>query len=264
MTDLLRPELAGLGDDLASAWRSGSTIALPPDEALPQTRAEALAVQARMASGLGEVGGWKIGAALPAVQVAEGHDGPIPGRIFRDRIFFHPARIDADLVPRCKAEIEWAFRLERDLVAAGRPLTRADVTGGGFSLVPAIEIAGSRYEPEAGRRPRTFGTIADNGGGGAFVFGPPIAAWDEAMVAGAAITGGIEGGAAAVIYQGEQRGDVVAILVDMLNDVAGRGGTLAAGQYFSTGSLCDPLPLRRGDTFVAGFAGLATISVALT
>lgn len=29
--------------------------------------------------------GWKVGAAVPAVQIMEGHDGPIVGRLFSHR-----------------------------------------------------------------------------------------------------------------------------------------------------------------------------------
>ena len=32
----------------------------------------------------GDVAGWKVGATVRAVQVFEGHDGPLPGRIFAD------------------------------------------------------------------------------------------------------------------------------------------------------------------------------------
>ena len=41
----------------------------------------------------GQVAGWKVGATVRAVQVFEGHDGPLPGRIFADRLFDSPARI---------------------------------------------------------------------------------------------------------------------------------------------------------------------------
>ena len=33
----------------------------------------------------GKVAGWKVGATVRAVQMFEGHDGPLPGRIFADR-----------------------------------------------------------------------------------------------------------------------------------------------------------------------------------
>ena len=80
-----------LARDLAEAWRSGGTIPLPPAGQGPATRADAYEIQDRMAELIGgQVAGWKVGATVRAVQVFEGHDGPLPGRIFADRLFESP------------------------------------------------------------------------------------------------------------------------------------------------------------------------------
>src|SRR5204862_2101619 len=83
-----------LARDLAEAWRSGGTIPLPRAGEGPATRADAYAIQDRMAELIGvKVAGWKVGATVRAVQVFEGHDGPLPGRVFADRCFDSPAKI---------------------------------------------------------------------------------------------------------------------------------------------------------------------------
>src|SRR5258706_2681779 len=101
-----------LANDLAEAWRSGGTVPLPPAAAAPTTRAEAYAIQDRMAALVGgTVAGWKVGATVPAVRVFEGHDAPLPGRLFADRCFDSPARVPAALLPGLKIEFEFGFPL---------------------------------------------------------------------------------------------------------------------------------------------------------
>ena len=53
-----------LAQNLANAWVSGGTIALPIAANAPATRADAYAIQDRMAELIGsQVSGWKIGRA---------------------------------------------------------------------------------------------------------------------------------------------------------------------------------------------------------
>src|SRR5258706_2951277 len=125
-----------LAHDLAEAWRSGGTVPLPPADAAPTTRAEAYAIQDRMAALIGgTVAGWKVGATVPAVRVCEGHDGPLPGRLFADRCFDSPARVPARLFPGLKIECEFGFRLNRAV-----PTAAADLPGA-LSFHPALELA---------------------------------------------------------------------------------------------------------------------------
>jgi len=68
---------------LVNAWNVGGTIPLPEAHMAPRSREDAYAIQDRIAEILGDrCVGRKVGAAVPAVQVMEGHDGPIPGRLF--------------------------------------------------------------------------------------------------------------------------------------------------------------------------------------
>lgn len=257
----MRAELETLALDLAAAWTSGRPIPDPEGAARPRDRQEAYQVQDRMAQAIGgKVGGWKVGAALRAVQVAEGHDGPIPGRLFADRIFVNEARLPASLYAGYKAELEYAFRLRRDLSARAEPYSRDEVAAAA-DFVPGIEIAGSRFQGNTTDR-RTVLAIADNGSGGAFVFGENLADWRGIDLDGLAIEAGLPG-QPVEFYRDEQRGDVVTVLQEMVNDLLARGVPLSAGDYLSTGSLCVPLPLKQGQPFIARFGGIATLRVTL-
>lgn len=261
----MNPKIEKLAAALAAAWRDGTTIPLPAAADAPASRAEAYAIQDRLAEIVGErVVGWKVGAAIAAVQRLEGHDGPIPGRLFASRIYDSPAVVPGAKFAGYKVECEFGFRFTRDL-----PVPRPNFTRDGIVAVlnfhPAIELAGTRYVPgTGGRQPRTHDVIADNGGGGAFVFGPAIPNWHRIDFDKLPLDPRIDGGPALLVYQGELRRDPVAIAAETVNDLAARGVAFKAGDYLSTGSLSMPTPVGRGQSFVAKFGDLATLSVKLT
>ena len=110
-----------LAKDLAEAWKSGGTTPLPAADKAATSRAEAYAVQDRMAELIGgKVVGWKVGATVRAVQIFEGHDGPLPGRVFADRCLESPAKLSSKLVRGAKVECEFAMRLTKDCRARRR------------------------------------------------------------------------------------------------------------------------------------------------
>lgn len=109
-----------LARDLADAWRQNRTIPLPPAGQAPATRAEAYAVQDRMAELIGgRVAGWKAGATVRAVQIFEGHDGPLLGRVFADRCFESPASIPGGLFHGAEGALH-----RDDLALGGHPRCR--------------------------------------------------------------------------------------------------------------------------------------------
>ncbi len=250
---------------LAEAWRADTLIPLPEGDARPSSRAEAYAVQDRLADLLGEPRrGWKVGATVEAVQKLEGHDGPIPGRLFAPRLYDTPATVPGKRFGGYKVECEFAFRFTRDLPMVGAPFAAADIAD---SLVfhLAMELAGVRYAPGAGsRRPRTYDTIADNGGSGGFVFGPAIADWRDIPFETLPIDARMDGGAPLEVYTGEYRRHPLDVVAETANDLAARGIAFVSGDYISTGSLTMPTPIGPGQSLLATFSGLGTLEVTLT
>ena len=252
-----------LARDLAEAWRSGGAIPLPAQG--PATRADAYAIQDRMAELIGaKVVGWKVGATVRAVQIFEGHDGPLPGRVFADRLFDSPAKIPASLFAGVKVECEFAFRLTRGLPKGTTPVSRDDIAEL-LTFHPAFELAGSRYAPGTGNRAAaTFDGIADNGSGGAAVLGAAVANWQTLPFDGIEIDARIDDSPPIQIYTGAYRRDPVAIVAETFSDLRARGIDLPGGTCVLTGSLSLPTPVRKGQTVTAAFAGLPPISFTLT
>ena len=261
----MKESLEQLAQSLAEAWRACGNIPLPAAGAAPASRAEAFAVQDRMAEVIGDrCVGWKVGAAVRAVQILEGHDGPIVGRLLAPRIFANPAQVPAAMFDGYKIECEFAFRFRHNVPARQRLYTRAELEPI-LVLHPGLELAGSRFASRSGgRRFTTHDAIADNGSGGGYVVGAGgIADWKGIDFEHLPIDARIDGGAPIEVYTGEFRRDPVDILVETVNGLGERGIGLAAGDLLSTGSLTMPTPLRKGQTFVARFGNLPTLTVGM-
>jgi 2-keto-4-pentenoate hydratase len=148
--------LERLAADLAEAWRNDTRIPLPEGGADPASRAEAFAVQDRMAELIGDrTAGWKVGAAVKAVQELEGHDGPIIGRMLAARLYHGPARVPAATFAGGKVECEFAFRLTADLPRQDAPYTSDDVTRVLVFHPRSSSPARATPRPKAGSRART-------------------------------------------------------------------------------------------------------------
>lgn len=260
----MKQSLEDLARSLAEAWRTCGTIPLPPADAAPGSRVDAFAVQDRMAELLGErIVGWKVGAAVRAVQILEGHDGPITGRLLASRVYSSPAQIPASMFDGYKIECEFAFRFRQAVPARAHAYRRAELEP---LLVfhPGLELAGTRYAAgNGGRKFTTHDAIADNGTGGAYVVAEGVEKWQGIDFEQLPIDARIDAGDPIQVYAGEFRRDPVDILVETVNGLSERGIGLTAGDLLSTGSLTMPTPLHKGQTYVARFADLQTLSVSM-
>ncbi|MGI4801791.1 MAG: 2-keto-4-pentenoate hydratase [Janthinobacterium lividum] len=229
------------------------------------TRPQAYAVQDRVATLIGgQIVGWKMGATVRPVQLMDGHDGALPGRIFADRCFESPARIPANLFQGVKVECEFAFRLTQDLPVRTELVTPDEIAGI-MSFAPAFELAGSRYAPgTGGRAPSTFDGIADNGSGVAAVLGPAVPDWRGLPFETMEIEASIDGVLPIQMFTGAYRRSPLVIAAETFSDLHARGVDLPAGTCVLTGSLSLPTPMRRGQTIIARFAGVSTITLTLT
>ncbi len=257
-------KLERLATALAKAWGDGTRIPLPIASEAPSSRAETYAVQDRMAELIGDpVAGWKVGATVEAVQRLEGHDGPIPGRLFAPRVFDSPATVPGAIFGGYKVECEFAFRFTEGLPVRDRPYRPQEIADL-LLFHLAIELAGTRYAPNTGGRPpRTLDSVADNGRGGGFLFGPAIRDWRDIPFVTLPLEARIDDGESIQVYTGEYRRDPLEVAAETVNDLCARGIGHKAGDYLSTGSLTMPTPIGWGQTLVARFADLGKLSLTL-
>lgn len=261
---MLDEGLEGLARDLAKAWTDGGTVPLPPAGQGARSRAEAYAVQDRMAELIGgTVAGWKVGATVRAVQVFEGHDGPLPGRVFADRVLEGGGSVDARLFPGAKVECEFAFRLRAGLPPGNGPVS-AEELAPLVDFHPAIELASIRYAPGTGNRGvTTFDAIADNGGAGAAVLGAAVPDWRDLDLATMEIDARIDGSPPIQAYTGPYRRPPIEIAAEAFTEFRRRGCTIGPRTFVLTGSSTLPTPFRRGQRLVVRFAGYPAMTLAM-
>lgn len=205
--------------------------------------------------------GHKIGLTSRAMQAALGIDTPDSGYLLDDMRIDDGAEIPAQrfIQPRIEAEI--AFVMREPL--AGPGVTLFDVLNATDYVCPALEILDTRIlrkDPGTGQPRNVFDTIADNAANAGIVTGGrPMRVtevdlrWAGAIVSrNAAIE---ETGLAAGVLNHPATG-----IVWLANRLARFGESLEAGAVVLSGSFIRPIEARRGDTIVADYGPLGSVS----
>ncbi|MFI6166255.1 2-oxo-hept-4-ene-1,7-dioate hydratase [Nocardia sp. NPDC051052] len=257
---MLPPEaIAAIADELAAAERDRRTIPLLTTRYPEMTVADSYAVQNEwrrrgIASGRKPVGR-KIGLTSKVMQAATGITEPDYGAIFADMVFENGSVIEHDRFANVRTEVELAFVLAAPVDGPGA--TIFDVLRATEYVVPALEILSSRIELPG----RTIvDTISDNAAMGGLVYGGnPVRPndidlrWVSALLYRNETIE--ESGVAAAVLNHPATG--VAWLANKLGE---HGDRLDAGEIVLAGSFTRPLWVEKGDTILADYGPMGTIS----
>lgn len=242
-------------------WHEGRRLTELPADIRPSTRRDAYAIQALLeAKSAAPLFGWKIAATSAAGQEHINVDGPLAGRLLREKAFSTGAEIPLGANHMKVAEPEFCFRMARDLPPGSTHYSPADVGDAVGSLHPAIEIPDSRYDDFCAVGAAQL--IADNACAHLFVLGDAAPeSWRDLDLAAYEVTARVTG----KIERQGRGSNVLAGPIDALtwlaNELSGIGVTLRAGEVVTTGTCMVPLPIDRGDEVVADFGKLGTVSV---
>lgn len=245
------------------AWRDGRVLEALPDDYRPWIMDDGYAVQAALAALSKQATvGWKIAATSAAGQKHIGVDGPIAGRLLRNKVHLHPAALSLGGNRMRVAEAEFAFRLKNDLPARDTPYARDEVMANVAALHPAIEIPDSRFRDFAQAGGAQL--AADNACAHLFVLGDAVTAnWREVNLAEYPVTIRINGEVATSGKGGDALGDPRDALVWLANNHLQQGEGLQAGQIITTGVCGKPAAIRSGDHVVADFGRFGRVEVRL-
>jgi len=255
-------------NELVAARRSRRPIAAISETCRPETADDGYAVQKAFIAAWGEpVGGWKAGATLKAVQDRFGLGEPFLGPIFQSTVTESPATLEAETVnlgpagPNGKravsVEVEFAFRLGRDLAPRAGGYAEAEVLDAVEALVPAMEIITPRFEAVPGGKPGQ--ALADCGLNGGIVLGAPVSDWrgiDYPSFATKLVVDGktvVEGTGSLVL------GHPFKSLVWLVNGATRQGHTLAKGEVLTTGSMTGIYAVEQGAEAVGDFGPLGKV-----
>jgi len=119
---LSSPDLLDASNLLWEHWSSGRRLAQIPEPWRPSSRAEGYAVQATLEQrSAAPLYGWKIAATSVAGQKHINVDGPLAGRLLRERAFDGGATVPFGVNHMRVAEAEFAFTMGRDLTPQWGP-----------------------------------------------------------------------------------------------------------------------------------------------
>ncbi|CDO08143.1 2-oxo-hepta-3-ene-1,7-dioic acid hydratase [Mycolicibacterium cosmeticum] len=257
---MLAPEtITAIADELAAAERDRVTVPLLTQRYPDMTVEDSYAVQNEwrrrgLAAGRRLVGR-KIGLTSKVMQAATGITEPDYGAIFDDMVFDNGSVIEHDRFSNVRIEVELAFVLKAAI--DGPNATIFDVLRATEYVVPALEILSSRIEM-AGRT--IVDTISDNAAMGGIVYG------GNAVHVGTVDLRWVS----ALLYRNEtieESGVAAAVLNHpaagvawLANKLAQHGDRLEAGEVVLAGSFTRPMWVHPGDTVLADYGPMGTIS----
>jgi 2-keto-4-pentenoate hydratase len=258
----MQTQVTAPGDEIAAkflaARRTGAALTAYPG-AMPTTLAEAYAIQDAAIALRGEaVAGWKIGRIHSPLAEELGTTrliGPVAAS--------QCAMIDGDGTGYRIAggfgaiEAELMLRTGQDVAPDSRRWSADDA----LALIDAahigFEVASSPFTGINSNGPLV--TISDWGNNHGLLIGLAIADWQDrdldAISSAMSIDGHVVGSGTPAAFPG----GIVGSLLALLDNLAWRGITLAAGTWVSTGAITGVHEVTVGQIAVAEFAGIGTI-----
>lgn len=249
---------------LIAAWRAGSHIPALPPELRPATRSEGYAVQSRVIGGAPAIG-WKIAATSTAGQAHIGVSGPLAGRLLASRHVKPGGTIPLGSNNLRVAEVEFAFRMARDLAPRATPYTTDEVIAAVASLHPAIEVPASRFSDfvHAGEAQ----LIADIACADYVTVGTPTEAdWRGLDLSRHKVTGIVTRNGETLRTEGiggNALGDPRIALTWLVNELSGVGTGVKAGEVIITGTCVVPVPVEPGDQFTSDLGLFGQVSAGI-
>jgi 2-keto-4-pentenoate hydratase len=217
---------------LLDARRTGHLLTDLAPNLQPQSLDEAYAIQDRIATPFGDIGGWKIGATSPD---ATPMFAPMP------LVWISPTGTELT-GPHWRyrgLEAEIAFLVGQDLPprsleSGAQPYTREEVLAAMASCHPALEILEPAFEDPF--KVSRMCMIADLQMHGGFIHGPAVANWRTIDFTQEKVMIAVDGVVRVERTGSNTAGDLLRLLPWLANEGAARTGGLRAGQWITTGS----------------------------
>ncbi len=252
-------DIDDLGCELATARLNSTRMekypCSPPDDST-----QAYLVQDVMAANMGSaIVGWKIGVTSEVARKMLGMDEPLSGPLFKDFIMPGPAKFRVLPNDLRIVEAEIAFRMKRSLEPHKEPYSQAEVAASIATVHPVFEIVNKRLPGDLKDNPCWL--IADGGVDHAFIYGPGIE-FDTSMdMSKQTVTVSLDGKPVTNGIGANALGNPLDVVVWLANHLSGRNITLNAGDWVSTGLICDVVIVEIGSIIVADFKDLGSISL---
>jgi 2-keto-4-pentenoate hydratase len=252
-------QVRAAADLLWDRWSGGRRLDALPPELRPASREDGYAIQAELDRRSGAPRfGWKIAATSTAGQRHIGVDGPLAGRLLRERAFASGSIVPFGANHMRVAEAEFAFRMGRELAPRAQLYSVDEAMAAVDTLHPAIEIPDSRYDDFTIVGAAQL--IADNACAHYFVLGDPAPeSWRGVDLIAHAVTGRVNDAPARTGVGANVLGDPRVALAWLANELAQLGLVLRAGEIVTTGTCLVPLEIQPSDRIVMDFGVLGRV-----
>jgi len=178
------------------------------------------------------------------------HDNILPAGAVLDPAYYHGLAL----------EVEFAFRLRRDLPPRAGGYGYDEVAAA-VDFLPLIEVIGSRYRDRTGLSEAEL--LADANGNGAFILGAPIAEWRELDFRTLRVELAIDGRIVQSACGTHPAGDPVRLVLWQANHTAARCGGLKSGDVVTTGSLQGATAIAAGSRAIGDWGRWGRIELAV-
>jgi 2-keto-4-pentenoate hydratase len=212
---------------LLNARRTGNTIADLPTALQPQSLDEAYAIQDRIIAALGDIGGWKIGAASPDA-------APMYAPMPLAWIAASGSTLAGERWRYRGLEAEIAFLVGSDLPPRTQPYSREETLAAMASCHAAIEVLESAFTDPSQATP--LAKNADLQVHGGFVYGPAVPNWQSVDFTTEHVMLAVDGIVRVERTGSNTAGDLLRLLPWLANEGAARTAGLRKGQWITTGS----------------------------
>ena len=205
--------------------------------------------------------GYKLAATNPAARALLKVTEPFFGRLYDRLTSPSPAKLAAGTNFYRVYEPEIVVLLGVDLAPGSAPFDAASIEAATAAILPSIEIIGTYFDPwEKAGAPNL---ASDNAAHGHWILGEPLSDWSGIDVMSGEITLEVDGEVKASGKGSNVDGGAFGATAWLANELAGRGRTLRAGEYVTTGSVTPPYPVGSDQTVTADFGPLGKVHLSV-
>lgn len=245
-------------DLLMNCVEEGSTITQLPDTLIPSTLKEAYTVQAYIETSNNPRVGWKLAATSIAGQKHIGVSGPIVGRITSKMSLSLGQFVMTKANNMMVAEPEFVFVFNQRIEPRDRSYTKEEAMGLVSELKLGLEFPNSRFMKfeTAGE----LSLIADNACAHEFMLGPTVPEiWRHLELSQHKVVGWIGSKSKFEGVGSNVLGGPINALLWFLNEASKRKFVIKEGDFVTTGTTTQPIPLKMSDKIIADFGELGEV-----
>ena len=248
---------------LWSNWQGGICIETLPEVCRPANIEAGYRVQHALVEISGQKPvGYKIAASSQAGQTHLKITHPVYGRLLPSKMFASGDTVEWIDHPMSVAELEFAFRFDRDVPARTEPYEMDEVMDYVGAMHVGIEIPGSRFVDPAAAGIAQI--IADNASASIYVLGRKVAEdWRDVDLAAHQVKMIVDGEEKTKGQGADALGDPRLALTWIINQLSQQGLTMERGQLVTTGVCGMPVPVFKGQKIIGDFGAFGKASVGL-